>query len=196
MHLHSGLDIPDPWESLSQMRDRWYDAYDGVPVATDNQLRVSEIALSVMLNSRISGNTAFDVWENRAPIEQALRDTSNADLLEARNGIPHEAQLRTMIDAICGLRWVGLASATKILHKKRPGLIPIFDSRVHGHYCHCKSCTIQTGDHLLELTRSFQADMISVARDLRQLRDRFARIGKPLSPSRILDHLIWVERGR
>ena len=220
MQLRSGLEIHDPWQTLHQMRERWFDAYDGVSVATDSELRVSEIALSVMLNNRISGNTAFEIWEQRAPIEEALqaignddlleaairrnglplteaqlRSISNSDLLSAENGIPYYQQLERMINATCGIHRVALGSATKILHKKRPALIPIFDSRVHGYYCtrlpRPRRCG-KTGEHFLRLTRLFHADMLSVAQELRDLREQFTRLQKPLTASRILDHLIWV----
>jgi hypothetical protein len=194
MRLESGLDIPDPWEKLREMRERWHDAYDAVPVETDSELRVWEITLSVMLNNQTSGNTAFDIWEKRAPIERALRGITDADLIEANNGLSGQDQLSELIDAICSIRWVGLASATKILHKKRPALIPIFDSRVHGYYCRRKYCSIKTGNHFIELTLSFHADLLSVEGELRELHQRFAQIGKPLTHSRILDHLIWIQR--
>jgi hypothetical protein len=45
MQLATGLEINDPWELLTEMRERYYPAFDGVPVAQGSQLHVPEIAL-------------------------------------------------------------------------------------------------------------------------------------------------------
>ena len=63
--------------------------------------------------------------------------------------------------------------ATKILHKKRPGLIQIFDSMVEGHYypTWCPSVKGRSwGDYAVALTRLVHKDMVSVADELQSLR--------------------------
>jgi len=72
MKLASGLRIANPKKVILAFVEHWYPVYDGVPVAQDDELRASEIALSTMLMSRISGVTGGYIWRARAPIEMAL----------------------------------------------------------------------------------------------------------------------------
>src|SRR5271155_2638435 len=72
MRLASGLEIPEPMQHLEDLRTRWYPLYDGSWVEQDNELRSSEIALCVCLNSRISGNTVWNIWERLPEIQGVL----------------------------------------------------------------------------------------------------------------------------
>lgn len=137
MRLKSGLVIDEPRALIRGFVREWYPMYDGVTVATDNQLRIVEIALSTMLNSRISGNPAGEIWLKRDAVEAALtRISSDTDLLSVGLGqpIPGISGIMEAVDAMCAIRRVKLSVPTKILHKKRPSLIPIFDSEVEGQY--------------------------------------------------------------
>ena len=73
MQTASGFRVRNPRTLLIGFVNHWYPMYDGVEVAQDNQLRVVEIALSTMLNSRISGNTGEAIWRKaRATVEASL----------------------------------------------------------------------------------------------------------------------------
>ena len=72
MQTASGFSAEDPLELLLGFVKHWYLMYDGVEVAQDHQLRVMEIALSTMLNSRISGNTGEEIWRKARTTVEAF----------------------------------------------------------------------------------------------------------------------------
>jgi hypothetical protein len=75
LNLSGGLTIARPRDLIRAFVEHWYDMYDGVPVAQDNELRSSDIALSTMLMSRISGVTAGYILRIKEPIEDGLAKT-------------------------------------------------------------------------------------------------------------------------
>ncbi len=200
MRLASGLEIKNPRKVLLGFVHTSYHIYDGVVVEQDNQLRPTEIALSVMLNSRISGNTGLAIWKARAPVEAALADIpSDVDLLDVPAGgeIPGAGGIEKAITAMCEVHRTKLGVSTKILHKKRPGLIPIFDSVVVGHYrrlCPCPWAASDWGVVAVALTRIVHRDMLSVAGKLRELGEELATNGTPMAACRILNVLTWAEK--
>src|SRR5713226_3470985 len=137
MRLVSGLNIRNPEQLLEELAQRWYPVYDGVRVVEDNQLRPEEIALSIMLNSQISGNTGALIWGNRLGVERQLAGIPpDLDLIDvpSTGEIPGASAINAAFDHLCALHRVKLGVAAKILHKKRPALIPIIDSRVYDYY--------------------------------------------------------------
>jgi hypothetical protein len=73
MRTGTGFHVDNPSELLVGFVHHWYPLYDGVSVAEDNELRVIELALSTMLNSRISGNTGGEIWRQaRKQLAEAL----------------------------------------------------------------------------------------------------------------------------
>jgi hypothetical protein len=176
MLLRSGLRIQNPLQELRDLAHRWYPLYDGVVVERDNALRPIEIALSVMLNSQISGNTAALIWEHRGEIElQLAQIPANLDLIETPDGgrIPGIDAIVMAFERMCALKRVKLGIASKILHKKRPALIPIIDSRVYSYYharvIHRWRRGISWGDQVATLVGLFHRDMLSVESELRDL---------------------------
>ncbi len=100
MKLASGLKIADARKLILAFVEYWYPLYDGVQVLQDNELRITDIALSTMLNSRISGNTARVIFREREPVEAALAEIPpNVDLLDvATEGeIPGASGIRRAI---------------------------------------------------------------------------------------------------
>ena len=199
MRTTTGFEVENPRELLFGFVHDWYPMYDGVDVAQDNELRIIEIALSIMINSRISGNTGGEIWQKaRTGVEEALANIRvGVDLLDVPQGnsIPDESWISRAVNAICTIHRSKLAVATKILHKKRPGLIPIFDSVVEGHY-YPKWCPgvkgRSWGDFAVALTRLVHQDMLSVASELQDLRFALTENGTPLTGCRILNALMWA----
>jgi hypothetical protein len=198
MRTASGFVVENPRELLAGFVFHWYAMYDGIVVAEDNELRVPEIALSTMLNSRISGNTAGAIWLARGPVEEALAEIpAGLDLLDVPESepIPGEQAISRAITMVCEIHRAKLSIATKILHKKRPGLIHVFDSVVEGQYWPkwCPSVPGRSyGDYAVALTHCFRQDMLSVATELRQMRDTMVEKGTPMTAGRILNVLIWA----
>jgi hypothetical protein len=189
--------VDQPLELLLGFVHHWYAMYDAVPTPQDNELRVVEISLSTMLNSRISGNTAGAIWQARAPVQEALAEIPpQVDLLDVPvdGPIPGEQAISRAVTEICHIPRSKLSVATKVLHKKRPGLIPIFDSVVESHYRRwCPSEKgYSWGDYAVALTRWVLKDMHSVALELRALRTMLEKNGTPMTACRILNVLMWA----
>jgi Family of unknown function (DUF6308) len=204
MQTASGFSVENPLQLLRGFVNDVYPMYDGIEVAQDNQLRVVEIALSTMLNSRISGNTGGKIWTNRAIVEASLSQIpSHIDLLNITPGepIPAETAIEQAIDSMCKVPRCKLAVATKILHKKRPGLIPIFDSFVAGHYRPrltpaYRHASCSWGRKVTGLTRLVRADLDSVRDELQELRGALEENHTPLTGCRILNALMWAVLSR
>ena len=201
MKTGTGFEVVRPLELLRGFVRNWYPMYDGVEVPEGNHLRIVEIALSTMLNSRISGNTGAEIWRrSRVSVESALSGIpAGLDLLDVpgSSSIPGEGGISQAVSAMCCVPRCKLSVATKILYKKRPGLIPIFDSLVERHYwpVWCPTRKDRSwGDYAVDLTRCFHRDLLSVATEIRELRKVMAEDKTPLSGSRILNILIWAVR--
>jgi hypothetical protein len=199
IRLKSGLEIRDPEGTILEFARQWYPFYDGVPVPMDNELRVVEIALSAMLMSRISGVTGAEIWRQKQPVEDGLSEVPvGVDLLDIEAGrpIPGMGGMEKALDAMCAIHRCKLAVATKILHKKRPGLISIFDSRVEGEYKSlvprsCHPSRAGYGKYYAAMTPLVHEDMLNAREQLERLRERLQRNGTPMTPCRIFNALTW-----
>jgi len=190
--LPSGLLIEDLQAKLDGLFSRWYELYDAVPVPRDDTLRPEEIALCIMMNSRMSGNTGLAVWERRAAIEAALqRIPPDADL--AGEDVPWQT-VQELLDPFQTIRRAKLGIATKILHKKRPGLIPMLDMLLQGHYRRRLTTRAKTlGGYGVSLIKLLREDLLAELPAVTALCEVAARQQKPVTPVRMLDHLVWSQ---
>lgn len=197
LDLPSGLVIEAIPEKLNGLFSRWYEIYDAVHVARDSVLRPEEIALCIMMNSRMSGNTGLAVWEHRAAIEAALPHIPpEADLAAA--DVPWDG-IQALLDPFQDIPRAKLGIATKILHKKRPGLIPMLDTLLQGYYRGRlgKARTSTLGGYGVNLMKLFREDLLAVLPEMTALCKIAAEQQKPVTPVRMLDHMVWsalVER--
>jgi hypothetical protein len=201
MRLASGLEIPDHESLFRHYSDEWHSnwcsSYDGAQVRQDNELSQKDIWLSRQLVSRLTYCDRNAILEKCGEIGNGLQKIPpGVDLLEIAEGgeIPGELALSEIITIMCAIPGVKLAKTMKILHKKRPGLIPVIDSVLECHYWPKWVPSVRRrskGDYALALIRAFHRDMHSVAEDLRKMSKETAGRGKPLRPCRILDILIW-----
>jgi hypothetical protein len=192
MELPSGLVVEDVQAEVAGLFSRWYDLYDAVLVPRDNVLRPEEIALCIMMNSRMSGNTGLAVWEHREAIEDALRlIPHDADLAAAH--VPWQG-VQALLDPFQFIPRAKLGIATKVLHKKRPSLIPMLDTLLVGHYHRRLTARADTlGGYAVNLMMLFQQDLLAVLPEVVALCDLAAGQGKPVTPVRMLDHLVWSQ---
>ena len=72
MKLASGLELQRADQVFDVFVGQEHEKYDGIKADTDSVLRPEEIAISILVNSQISGNTAREIWEKRGPVEAAL----------------------------------------------------------------------------------------------------------------------------
>ncbi len=133
LRLPSGLLIDDPFERVLRYCRTEYDYYDAVPRGHPDEVEPVDVLATVGLNSRL--DTATKV----RTVHRAMATTVNPVLRR----IPPEAtiddaaamaSLHELITAAMTSKFVLLATATKVLHRKRPALVPIMDSVVVAHY--------------------------------------------------------------
>lgn len=188
-------EIDDVEEKLVRyLSDGGWELYDGVETDQDSKLTIGDIVLSVTLNSRLNTRRqVWQVWKGKQAVEKALaRIPGNASLED--EAIPWE-ELRTLFQAMCAIEDIAGAKATKILHKKRPSLIPIYDSILEGY---CKKrvprwSTLSWADGLVECMKAFRVDLMVNQKELHVLRDMMAARGWPITPVRAMEVLIWIE---
>lgn len=164
-------------------------------VESDNRLRALEIAITVWLSSSVAGTKAWNIWERREELAQQLREIpAELDLSEVNvEDLPRvAADIQNAIRAIY-VDDVALSLATKILHKKRPLLIPIFDSRVSDHYF--PKTSIRDKEVQLsrfpEMLRRFHLDLLQARSELSDLRQRMLAANCDISVVRVLEYLVW-----
>ena len=106
--------------------------------------------------------------------------------------------LQALLDPFQSIPRAKLGVATKILHKKRPGLIPMLDTLLVGHYRRRLTTRAKTlGGYGVNLIRLFREDLLAVLPEVTALCDIAAGQQKSVTPVRMLDHLVWsllVER--
>jgi hypothetical protein len=101
------------------------------PITPPDRLVPEDLAVTILVNSRVGWRAFESIQDLGATIDLGtLPDMS----LETTTAAEREV-LADLIARVAG--WPGLAAstATKVLHKKRPGLIPILDNRaIFGAY--------------------------------------------------------------
>ncbi len=132
------------------------------------------------------------------PKSRALGELPNdVDLLglsDSRFAELADAILRVIRSTLCYN--VGLSKATKILHKKRPLLIPILDNVVTEYYDEgpLAGRRFREGERLVEYLRRFRNDLESVGKEVRSIQVSLSNRGTELTHCRILEFLIWKQR--
>ncbi len=202
LEICPGMICEAPSRKLLAFLTNEWELYDGVAVARDDTVTLSDILLSIMMNSRLAtADQVKTVWEDRerrAAAEAALgRIPPRSSLLDEEP--PYEA-LADLFNAFCGIRGVGEAVATKILHKKRPELIPIIDSVLVGHFLKTqgkgnipKNCE-PIGTRLVANLHCFRRQILGCLPEIESLCEAAKSQDTPVSPVRALEILIWIER--
>lgn len=175
-----------------------------MPACDPNRIEPLDVLASVGINSRL--DTAAKVRTVHRGMSAAVNP-----LLES---ISEDAALHSFssLDSVHELlagamtsKFVLLATATKVLHRKRPALIPIMDSVVAGHYVHddptekallqrsweSRSAAADVGRLTIGRLRS---DVVGEFAALDELRDALKAEGYALSHVRVMDILVWTER--
>lgn len=120
---------------LREYRDKerdWGLLYlDYEPVTPRDRLFVEDLAVTMLINSRVAAQAATSVYANGPTLDlgslprNALEETT----AEERQSVAN------VIGAMASWPWISASVATKTLHKKRPTLIPILDNHaIFGAY--------------------------------------------------------------
>jgi hypothetical protein len=178
-------------------QDGSYQNYDLAEVSNDNSLSERDVRIANRIIARMGPDTVAAIL-SRAPAASAAlaQIPANASLVNSDAGIPWEA-LDHLYKAFEGLPGVGLARITKVLHKKRPALIPILDSVVDRYLVSIEGGIVgglaQRG---ATLTRAYKAELDACLSVLKCVRDTLAADGFHLTECRLLDIYLWAYSGQ
>ena len=200
--LESDITIREPAARLLRFCREEFDYYDGVPGGDPDHVEPIDVLATVGINSRI--DTAVKVRTVHRGISAACDP-----LLPM---IPHDADLLTfepldrvheLLKAAMTSKYVLLSAACKVLHRKRPSLIPVLDGVIAGHYLRrlgergllARSWQSRpAADEAGRLTlREVRVDLRSASAGIGQLQEGLRQEGFLLSHVRILDILVWTE---
>ncbi len=101
------------------------------PLTPPGRMVLEDLAVAILINSRVAGTAFKAVQDHGDEVHlDALPDCALED--------SDEGERQAVCDVICTvIAWPGFAAsvATKVLHKKRPALIPILDNEaIFGAY--------------------------------------------------------------
>lgn len=197
--LRNGTRIENVLETALEFveKDSSYRSYDLAEVAQDNVLTEADIRVANAIIARMSPQVIAGIYARAPVINAALTQIpTSASLVVPADEIPwHE--LENLMRAMQGILEVKLARQTKVLHKKRPALIPILDS-VLEKYLRQVDGLQRSGDQAhdaVELIRSYKRELDSALPALQPLREELHRRGIDLTECRLLDLFLWGYSG-
>jgi len=174
--------------------DSSYEAYDCFEVAQDNSLGDLDILVANNIRAGMDGRAFLTFNRNRAKVEAALKSLPVG--LALHDPWPNQQSTWQAIqDAYLACRGpqVGPTRITKVLHKKRPRLIPLIDRMVViGRYY--KSYPGRPRGEvrgMIGVTRTIRRDMMRNANALLKLQMEVKERGINLTQVRLFDMLLW-----
>ena len=151
-----------------------------------NRITGADIVAVSMLSVDIPAGTILEMHEHAAQITGLLEsiptdlDLVDATAMELAVGGP-AWQLWELLDSIKGIKWV---TANKILARKRPQLLPVYDNVVRE--------LLREPENFWESLRvALQADGGALHQRLLAIRDS-AAVGSDISPLRVFDVTCWM----
>ena len=179
-------------------RDFSYRNYDLAPVPEDNVLTLDQVRLANRIIARMPLRVAESLSHDSERISQALsRVPPVVDLEDKASDIPWSA-IENLF-AVCLRPGARTASVTKVLHKKRPRLIPILDSVVAGYLSRVGG--LRNPDQAneawwaVQLVRVAKRDIDNNGEGFRILQRNLAGKGYLFSIVRLYDILFWAWSG-
>jgi len=199
IRLRSGISFDDTFTLVQTFlrEDSSYRSYDLAPVLVDSALTESDVRTANRLMARMSTATVDAVLASKGAIEAALKRIPLGASL-AGGPVPWEA-LHALFAAFEGIPAVGLPRTTKILHKKRPALVPILDSVLEEYLVanHDVGSQQRLADRGIALTRAYQDELLENEDPLLLLRSALSSQGIELTECRLLDDPLtnYADRG-
>jgi Family of unknown function (DUF6308) len=197
--LRNGATVNDPLATALEFiaQDSSYKKYDLAPVAHDSELTLEDIRVGNWMIARMSPQVMKGIYARSSEINSALAEIPPSATLAAPNDAVSWRALTSLMQAIHGAPEVGLARATKVLHKKRPALIPILDS-VLEKYLRGVERLRRTGDFAddaVALMKSYKRELDAALPVLRSLQFELRARSVDLTECRLLDLFLWGYSG-
>lgn len=170
--------------------DASYRNYDLIPVKEDNFIAMSDIKLANHMGARM-GTKVMQLLMGRAENINSTLVHIPAGLELANNDIPWVA-LEKLFRVTLG-PYIRPARATKILHKKRPHLIPILDSVIVS-YCQLVN-RHSRGDEASMMVDCLRTIKTDIERNLDTFRALITATNLKITVVRSHDILVWAYSG-
>jgi hypothetical protein len=178
-------------------KDGSYQSYDLAAVEHDDVLTESDIRVANAMIARMSPRVMAGIHARAPVINAALEGVPpTASLAAAEDAIPWQA-LEGLMRAMQGIPEVRLARQTKVLHKKRPALIPILDSVVESYLRRVDSVR-RSGDpanDAVELIRGYKRELDANLGAIQAIQRDLRRRDIDLTECRLLDLFLWAYSG-
>ena len=198
LRFRNGVTLREPLTLalLCLEHDFGYRTYDSQPTRADAKWRREDAQIANRAGARMSSREIDALMGRSASIEDALqRISGDQSLAASADDIPWDA-LRDLYAAFGEIPGIGLAKATKALHKKRPHLIPMLDSVVATYLRAVDEIPVgDFADEALGLTRSYKIDLDANADTLVSVQHGLNEQGHTLGLCRILDLYTWTYAG-
>lgn len=127
--------VEDAEEKLIGFRQKtgyWYLRYR--PLTPPNQIVVEDLGVTVLVNSQIKWRSALSIIE-RGEIDLSTLPSTALEETTA----DERREVAELIGVVAQWPGFGASTASKVLHKKRPGLIPTLDNQaIFGAYLNPK----------------------------------------------------------
>ncbi len=189
-----------PLERLLRFFREEYDYYDAIGDDEPDRITPLDVIVTAAVNARI-GRASELRRIHRGVAERCDRLLAEiprgADILEWEiAGVAEVVHEAAQVDG------VAIAVATKILHRKRPDLIPMLDSVLVKHYFHLPQEQElplrlydkgRMGEVATELLEAARVDVAGARAELNALREGLASEGFRVTRVRTLDALLWTE---
>jgi hypothetical protein len=119
------------WEWRVREAD-WGQLYlDFNPATSSDVLQVEDLAVTMLINSRVAGQAAAAVLRYGTSLDLASLEDKPLELTTS----DERDRVAELVGRMTSWPWIGASLATKTLHKKRPQLIPILDNQaIFGAY--------------------------------------------------------------
>lgn len=202
IELSGGLSIEEPLARLLEFCREEYAYYDGIPDTQPNHITAIDVLATVSVNA-FSSSGAKVIRE----VHRGLAAACDAILAQ----IPHHArlenegfameQMATLLAAGVSVPQVLIPRVTKVLHRKRPALIPMIDNELIKHYGTVLEIPnlldkmqnkMQAAQLALQVVETFRDDLLATHDKLEVLQYELAVEGFSLSLVRILEVLLWI----
>lgn len=174
--------------------DLSYEAYDLLDISQDNKLTDLDILVANNIRAQMDGRAFLSFGRNRAKIEAALNSLPVSLPIDDR--WPKAKSMWHAIENAYRACWdehVRAARVTKVLHKKRPQLIPLIDTRVViGRYYAGYRGPRAGVPCMMAVTRRVRKDMMTNGITLRELQGALEERDIHLTRVRLFDILLWM----
>jgi Family of unknown function (DUF6308) len=193
VRLRNGKEISDPLgDALAFIeRDGSYQKYDEQFVFQDNTLTRNDVLLARKIIARTGDRVVESVLNRISEINRTLSEIPQSASPCSLN-IPWTA-LKKLYLILVDIPGIRISRATKILHKKRPALIPILDNDVAKCLRFVEPSLVSSRlEEGIALTRSYKRELDKNLKALNCVRAALNDRGLDLTEVRLLDIYIWA----